>query len=92
MRERGAKWKHEGYKPHVTISYDPTGMDKATPWTGPIHFGPERFEEITKPFLKALFKAQIAGGAGGALFSAPVHVKTQMTKDGVLVPSHLSTG
>lgn len=44
----GATWDYDEYQPHVTITYDGTGVDlsKIQPYQGEIVFGPERFAEI----------------------------------------------
>ena len=47
MRGAGASSDYPTYKPHVTVSYKGGGYDKAKPWTGPIHLGPEVRKEIT---------------------------------------------
>lgn len=41
-------WDYEDYTPHVSISKDPGAINPLTmlPYTGPIVFGPEVFEEI----------------------------------------------
>lgn len=46
--EAGASWDFEGYKPHITITYEPGDVDltKVDPYAGIIELGPERFEEI----------------------------------------------
>lgn len=43
----GASWDFEDYKPHVTITWDGTGvdLDEVEPYDGPLVFGPE----IAKP-------------------------------------------
>lgn len=49
LRDYGASWDHEQYKPHVTLSYRvPEGMDLSSikPYDGPLVFGPERFEPV----------------------------------------------
>ena len=48
IRRAGASWDHPDYQPHITISYDGDGVDlKAIePYRGPLHFGPEIFEEL----------------------------------------------
>lgn len=48
IREAGASWDHEGYQPHVTITYEPGDVDlsKVEPYRGKLEFGPEVFEEV----------------------------------------------
>lgn len=47
LRDAGASWDHEGYRPHVTLSYDP-GVDVASiePFPGALEFGPEQMAEV----------------------------------------------
>ena len=44
----GAEWKHDGYRPHVTITYDASGvdLDAVKPYDGDLVFGPEKFAEV----------------------------------------------
>lgn len=46
--ESGATWDYDDYQPHVTITYDATGVDlsKVEPFRGAIELGPEVFEEL----------------------------------------------
>lgn len=48
IEEQGLSWEYDGYQPHITLTYDPGGIDlsKVEPYQGPIILGPERFEEI----------------------------------------------
>jgi hypothetical protein len=48
FREAGASWDHEGYSPHITLTYAAGDVDLATvrPYSGPIRLGPERFEVL----------------------------------------------
>lgn len=48
FRDIGASWDHDGYRPHVTITYDGAGVDlsKVQPFSGDLVFGPEEFAEI----------------------------------------------
>lgn len=50
IREAGASWDHEGYQPHVTITYEPGDVDlsKVEPYRGKLVFGPEIFEEVKR--------------------------------------------
>lgn len=51
IRERGATWDWPEYQPHVTITYDASGVDLANvePFQGELRFGPEIFEQIKAP-------------------------------------------
>ena len=44
----GAHWQHDGYRPHVTITYDPGTVDleSVEPYDGELVFGPEKFAEV----------------------------------------------
>ncbi len=48
LREAGAVWDHEGYRPHVTITYESAALDLCTvqPYSGSILLGSEVFEEV----------------------------------------------
>ena len=48
IRDRGASWDHDGYTPHVTISWKAEGvdLDAVKPYSGRIILGPEIFEPI----------------------------------------------
>lgn len=48
IRERGASWDHDGYQPHITITYTPgsVDLDSVEPYMGVIELGPEIFEAI----------------------------------------------
>ena len=50
IRDAGASWDYPGYQPHVTITYDgaPGDLDAVEPYSGPLIFGPEHFDEINK--------------------------------------------
>jgi len=65
IREVGASWDWPGYKPHVTITYDPGDVDlsKVEPYAGPLEFGPERFAEVD-PDAADKAKAALIGDAG----------------------------
>lgn len=61
----GATWDHEGYHPHVTITYDAGDLDlsKIEPYTGPLVFGPERIEEVTENWEEDIVEKAEASGA-----------------------------
>jgi uncharacterized protein len=48
LREAGAVWDHEGYRPHITITYGSAALDLSVipAYAGPIVLGPEIFEEV----------------------------------------------
>lgn len=48
FRDIGASWDHDGYQPHVTLTYDGSDLDLAdiAPFEGKIVLGAERFREI----------------------------------------------
>jgi hypothetical protein len=55
LRDMGASWDFDEYRPHITICYDPdaeVNTNEIEPWQGPLVFGPEVFEEVkVKPEL-----------------------------------------
>ena len=71
--DAGASWDHDGYKPHVTISYsgniDP---DDIEPYRGALDFGQERFSEIKKDASNDIAETKIASAGSRAkrLFDA----------------------
>lgn len=56
IRSKGASWDHAAYEPHVTISHDPenTGLLEASPYEGPLVFGPEVFEEVKEDWMDSI--------------------------------------
>ena len=48
MMEAGCSWDFPSYIPHITLTYDASGVDlaKVQPWTGRLIFGPEIYEPI----------------------------------------------
>lgn len=46
----GASWDYASYQPHITITYSGKGFDlkNVKPYLGPLHFGPEIYEEISE--------------------------------------------
>ncbi|SCM71541.1 hypothetical protein KL86PLE_100256 [uncultured Pleomorphomonas sp.] len=65
----GASWDWDGYKPHVTISWNAPDLDlsKVQPYTGRLVFGPEIFEPIDEGWKdKLVEKAKKPSGGGGA--------------------------
>lgn len=50
FRDIGASWDHDGYRPHVTITYSAGDVKLADvePFRGELVFGPERFAEINE--------------------------------------------
>lgn len=57
IKERtGAEWTWPDYQPHVTITYQAGDVDLTTiePYTGPLEFGPEIFEEINENYQETL--------------------------------------
>lgn len=56
FRAGGASWDHDGYRPHITISYNGPDIDPKdiVPYDGPLIFGPEEFEEITEGWAEGV--------------------------------------
>lgn len=55
FRAAGASWDHEGYQPHVTITYHPPVklLGATEPFHGVLRFGPERFAAVDEDANKA---------------------------------------
>lgn len=66
--DAGASWDFPGYLPHVTISYDGSGIDleKIVPYTGELVFGPEIFEPIDDDWTGCLNEVSFAELAANA--------------------------
>lgn len=54
IRDGGASWDHDGYKPHVTITYKGEQPEDTEPYSGPLIFGPERFEEVKEDWSSSI--------------------------------------
>lgn len=56
MIQNGASWDYPGYQPHISITYDGTGMDlsKVKAYTGKIILGPEIFEEVQENWMDTI--------------------------------------
>lgn len=54
MMSNGASWDWPDYQPHVSITYDGSGMDlsKVEPYQGKIVLGPELFSEVVDDWEK----------------------------------------
>ncbi|CAA2141488.1 hypothetical protein [Hyphomicrobium sp. ghe19] len=47
FQDAGASWEHDGYRPHITISYDPNfDISNVKPYTGPMTLGGEVYQQI----------------------------------------------
>lgn len=61
--DAGASWKHDGYTPHISITYDglPDGvdLDSIEPYTGPLDFGPEEFSEVKDDWADQVVEKRI---------------------------------
>ena len=54
---KGASWEYDGYRPHVTLTYDAVDAGRFVPFPGRIVLGPEKFAEVKEnwsPTLKAI--------------------------------------
>jgi phage-related protein (TIGR01555 family) len=60
LREAGASWDFPEYQPHLTITYDATGVDlnAVEPYQGKIVFGPEIFAEVDEDWQAKLPAAE----------------------------------
>ena len=61
FRGAGASWDHDGYRPHVTISYEPgdLDLDAVEPYAGPLEFGPEEFAEVDSDWADKIKARQV---------------------------------
>lgn len=52
----GASWEHDGFRPHVTITYEPHHLDlkHIKPYHGPIILGPETFAPVVVDWEKKI--------------------------------------
>lgn len=52
----GASWDYEGFRPHITITYQggDVNLDEIDPYPGAIELGPEIFEAIDDEYLQSL--------------------------------------
>ena len=57
----GASWDHDGYHPHVTISYDPDFVIKKrmAAYDGPIELGPEVYEPVKEDWKDDIKEAVV---------------------------------
>lgn len=71
IRDAGASWDHNGYHPHLTLSYAPGAIDVAAvePWRGLIELGPEIFEPINEDW-KSRYDVPAFAEAGAGLPAA----------------------
>lgn len=66
MRDRGASWDHDDYRPHISLTYDPGDLDLTTvePYRGKIVLGPEVFEDLDDDWQSGkTFAAEVDGDA-----------------------------
>lgn len=62
FRRAGATWDHDGFKPHITITYDAGDVDlsKVVPYDGPLEFGEEVFAEVDSDWADKVKKNEQA--------------------------------
>ncbi len=64
--EFGASWDHDGYHPHVTITYDglPEGLklEDIEPYEGELRFGPEKMAEVNNKWKSNVKEKKINEG------------------------------
>lgn len=65
LKRLGATWDHDGFQPHITITYDAAGVDLAEvePYLGKIKLGPEIFEEVDEDWSDDIVD-KLDGGSG----------------------------
>lgn len=56
IREAGASWDWDEYRPHITLTWNAPAVDVATiePYTGPIVLGPELFAEVVEDWKETV--------------------------------------
>jgi len=54
--QTGAEWSHDGYRPHITLTYQPGDIDLSTvqPYDGPIELGPEIVQEVNPKWIDTI--------------------------------------
>lgn len=82
FRDAGASWDHDGFKPHMTISYDAANVDfsKVKPYDGPLVFGPEQFAPLDEDW-KTGVKEAVANGEVGKYANAPFRALPALSLD-----------
>lgn len=62
MRDAGASWDYPQFLPHITLTYQPGGLDltKVRPYTGRIVLGPEMFETIEQDWEAQVSEINLA--------------------------------
>lgn len=63
FKRDGASWDYDGYKPHMTITYNLGQKDigEIRPFTGDLVFGPECFEPIDEDAVENLVEKKVVG-------------------------------
>ena len=82
MRENGASWDWDEYRPHITIGYGEM-PDDVEPYSGKIVLGPEIFKDLDENWKSKLI-TDAASGRQMFFDYAPV-TKYEETKDGYLL-------
>lgn len=61
LRARGASWDYDGYRPHVTITWQggDIDLDAVEPYTGDLRFGPERFRELDDDWMSGVTEKHV---------------------------------
>ncbi len=72
--EAGASWDHQGYQPHVTITYDgaPADLEAVEPYRGKLVFGPEIFEAIEDDWQEGIRELRFAEPGPGDIVDEAV--------------------
>lgn len=88
--DNGASWDHDGYRPHVTLTYDGGGLplDQITPYPGPLVFGPEEFEPLDENWDKKISEVPLVIEKRGIF---PIKLASSVKYDESIMEIHRMT-
>ena len=67
--DHGASWDHEGYHPHITLTYQSSGInpENIKPFMGPLILGPEIFKPVEEDWDTKIDEVPTEGANRGVL-------------------------
>jgi len=73
LRAAGASSDYPEFRPHITLTYDAGDIDlnQVEPYAGPLHFGPEVYQEIKKGWADGIGEKMAFAPAGTFTKAAP---------------------